>query len=81
MIRIRVNLSEKVYEAAKREARRLGVSISELIRRSLRTLLPADESRPWMRYAGMINTGDRSASQKIDDIVYGQKDRGGFGSD
>ena len=48
--------------------------LAELLRRSLRTLLPADDSKPWMRYAGMIETGDPQASQKIDDVVYGQKD-------
>jgi hypothetical protein len=31
-------------------------------------------SQPWMRYAGMIETGDPRASQTIDDVVYGQKD-------
>ena len=34
----------------------------------------ADHSKPWMRYAGMVETGDPAASQKIDDVVYGQKD-------
>jgi hypothetical protein len=37
-------------------------------------MLPADESKPWMKYAGMIETGDPTASQTIDDVVYGQKD-------
>jgi len=74
MIRTQVSLSQQEYEAAKREAARLGISLAELLRRSLRTVLPADASKPWMRYAGMIETGDPSASQKIDDIVYGQKD-------
>ncbi|OFV96496.1 MAG: hypothetical protein A3H28_06165 [Acidobacteria bacterium RIFCSPLOWO2_02_FULL_61_28] len=55
----------------KREARRLGISLAELLRRSLRTILPADDSKPWMRYAGMIETGDPCASQKVDDVVYG----------
>jgi hypothetical protein len=73
MIRTQVSLSEQEYHAAKREARRLGISFSELLRRSIRTLLPADASKPWMRYAGMIETGDRMSSQKIDDVVYGQK--------
>ena len=67
-------MSGREYDAAKREARRLGVSLAELLRRSLRTILPADDSKPWMRYAGMIETGDSRASQKIDDVVYGQKD-------
>ena len=74
MVRTQISLSALEYRAAKREAARLGISLAELLRRSLRTLLPADEARPWMRYAGMIETGDRRASQKIDDVVYGQKD-------
>ena len=74
MIRTQISLSGREYDAAKREAKRLGISLAELLRRSLRTLLPADESRPWMRYAGMIETGDPKASQRIDDVVYGQKD-------
>ena len=74
MIRTQISLSGREYDAAKREARRLGISLAELLRRSLRTLLPTDDSKPWMRYAGMIETGDPQASQKIDDVVYGQKD-------
>ena len=74
MVRTQISLSDLEYRAAKREAARLGISLAELLRRSLRTLLPADERRPWMRYAGMIDTGDSQASQKIDDVVYGQKD-------
>jgi hypothetical protein len=74
MIRTQISLSEQDYDAAKREARRLGISLAELLRRSLQTILPADDSKPWMRYAGMIETGDPMSSQKIDDVVYGQKD-------
>jgi len=74
MIRTQISLSEQEYKAAKHEAARLGISLAELLRRSLRTILPVDASNPWMRYAGMIETGDPSASQKIDDVVYGQKD-------
>ena len=74
MIRTQISLSGREYDAAKREARRMGISLAELLRRSLRTILPADDSKPWMRYAGMIETGDPRASQKLDDLVYGQKD-------
>jgi hypothetical protein len=74
MVRTQISLTEKEYEAAKREAHRLGISLAELLRRSLRSMLPADESKPWMRYAGMIETGDKTASQRIDEVVYGQKD-------
>jgi hypothetical protein len=74
MIRIQISLSEKEYKGAKHEATRLGISISELLRRSLWALLPLDESRPWMRYAGMIATGDPRASQNVDDVIFGQRD-------
>ena len=74
MVRTQISLSEQEYKAAKREAARLGISLAELLRRSLRTVLPADASKPWMRYAGMIETGDPNASQKVDEVVYGQKD-------
>jgi hypothetical protein len=73
MIRTQISLSEAEYEAAKREAARLGISLAELLRRSLRTMLPSDETKPWMRYAGMIESGDNQSSRRIDDIVYGQK--------
>lgn len=74
MVRTQISLAEQEYAAAKREARRLGISLAELLRRSLRAMLPVDRSKPWMRYAGMIETGDPKASQRIDDLVYGQKD-------
>ena len=73
MIRTQVSLSEADYRAAKEEAKRLGISCAELIRRSLREVLPVNESAPWMRYAGMIESGDPHASQRIDEIVYGPK--------
>jgi hypothetical protein len=74
MIRTQISLSAEEYNAAKREARRLGISLAELLRRSLRSVLPADESRPWMRYAGMVESGDPYSSQHIDEMVYGRKD-------
>lgn len=73
MIRTQISLSEAEYEAAKREAARLGISLAELLRRSLREILPVDDTKPWMRYAGMIESGDAQSSRRIDEIVYGQK--------
>ena len=74
MIRTQISLSEDEYDAAKREATRLGISLAELLRRSLRGVLPIDKSKPWMRYAGMVETGDPESSRHIDDIVSGRKD-------
>jgi hypothetical protein len=73
MIRTQVSLTDEEYQAAKREARRLGISLAELLRRSLRNLTPVDQSRPWMRYAGMVESGNPQSSRGIDDVVYGQK--------
>ena len=74
MIRTQISLSEEEYDAAKREAARLGISLAELLRRSLRSVIPVDESKPWMRYAGIVETGDPESSRHIDDVVYGRKD-------
>jgi hypothetical protein len=74
MVRTQISLSPEEYEAAKREARRLGISLAELLRRSLRNLLPVDESRPWMRYAGMVESGDPKSSRKVDEVIYGQQE-------
>lgn len=71
MIRTQISLEEAEYDAAKREAARLGISLAELLRRSLRAVIPADGSKPWMRYAGMVETGDPRSSERIDEIVYG----------
>ena len=73
MIRTQISLSRDDYAAAKREAARLGISLAELLRRSLRTTLPAGEEKPWMKYAGMVESGDPDSSQNIDDVVYGHK--------
>lgn len=74
VVRTQISLTKEEYVAAKREARRLGISLAELLCRSLRTFLPVDEARPWMRYAGSIESGDAAASQKIDELVNGHKD-------
>jgi hypothetical protein len=73
MIRTQISLSAEEYRAARLEAKRLGISLAELLRRSLRELLPVDQEKPWMRFAGMIESGDARSSQRIDEIVYGQK--------
>lgn len=73
MIRTQISLSEADYRAAKREAAQLGISLAELLRRSLRSVLPGDESKPWMRYAGMVESGDPRSSAHIDEVVYGSR--------
>jgi hypothetical protein len=74
MIRTQISLSKREYELAKQESRRLGISLAELLRRALRRVLPVEESKPWMRYAGFVESADSASSQHVDDIVYGQKE-------
>jgi hypothetical protein len=79
MIRIQISFEEGDYALAKREAKNLGISLSELVRRSLRRSLPAPGEAPRercdvMRYAGFIESGNPNASQTIDEIVYGWKE-------
>ena len=74
MIRTQVSLTEEEYRAAKEEARRRGISLAELLRQSLRGLLPVDASKPWMRLAGIVESGDPASSRKIDEVVYDRKD-------
>lgn len=66
-------MDEQDYEAAKKQAKELGISLAELVRRALREQLPAESDQPWMQYAGMVQSGDSDASVTIDDVVYGQK--------
>jgi hypothetical protein len=71
MVRPRITLTESEYAAAKSEATRLGISFAELVRRSLRSTLPHDPSKPWMRFAGMVASGDARSSCSIDEVAYG----------
>ena len=70
MVHTQISLTEEEYLAAKREARCLGISLAELLRRSLRHMLPLDEDRPWMRHAGMVESGDGASSVTIDDMTF-----------
>ncbi len=74
MVRTQISLTEQEYAAAKREARRLGISLAELLRRSLRTIVPPAGEPDWMRYAGMVSSGDSESSHSVDELVYGRKD-------
>ena len=73
MIRTQISLDEEDYRRAKREARRLGVSLAEYFRRALERMLPVRSKKPWMKYAGFVASGNPKSSQEIDDVVYGQK--------
>ena len=74
MIRTQVSLDKQEYALARKEARSLGISVAEFVRRAIRDHLPSPATAPWMRYAGFVETGDPRSSESIDEIVYGTKD-------
>lgn len=74
MIRTQVSLDVQEYSLAKKEARSLGISVAEFVRRAVRQALPPRGKGPWMRYAGFVESGDSNSSQSIDELVYGAKD-------
>lgn len=74
MIRTQVSLDEQDYALARKEAKALGISVAEFVRRAIRSVLPPPKKAPWMRYAGFIETGNPRSSRSLDDVVYGPKD-------
>jgi hypothetical protein len=74
MIRTQISLEKREYALAKKEARQLGISVAEFVRRAVRDALPPAGNAPWMAYAGFVASGNPESSQAVDDIVYGQKD-------
>lgn len=73
MIRTQISLPEEDYELAKAEAAASGISVAEFVRRAVRDKLPLNQDAPWMRYAGLVESGNSRSSQTIDDVVYGEK--------
>ena len=74
MLRTQVTLDEHDYKLAKKEAAALGISVAEYVRRAIRSTLPPSAKPSWMRYAGLVESGNPQSSQLIDEIVYGGKD-------
>jgi phage gpG-like protein len=74
MLRIQVNLDEQDYKLAKKEAAALSISVAEYVRRAVKNTLPPTGRPKWMRYAGLIESGNSRSSQSVDEIVYGHKD-------
>ena len=74
MIRTQISLDGRDYKLLKKEAAAQGISLAEYVRRAIRRALPAFTQQPWMRYAGLVESGNRHSGRSIDEIVYGHKD-------
>lgn len=73
MIRTQISLDKQDYALAKKEAKVLGIPVAEFVRRAIRRVLPPTGQAAWMRYAGLVETGNPRSSQTIDEVVYGSK--------
>ncbi len=72
---ITITIPDDLDTEAAAEAKRLGISKSELIRRGLAAVLPEREIEPdedlWRRLAGFAGAGLSTEPGDIDRIVYG----------
>ncbi len=73
MLRARISPEESDYKLVKKEAKSLGVSVAEYVRRALQNTLPPKGQPHGVRYAGLVESGNPKSSQSIDEIVYGHK--------
>lgn len=71
---ITITIPEELDTAAAAEAKRLGISKSELIRRGLTALLPDHsveaKANPWRRLAGFASEDATAEPGEIDQVVY-----------
>ena len=73
MIRTQVSFgTNKSMPLLSEEAKALGISLAEFVRRAVRDRLPIAQQSPWMREE--VESGDPNSSASIDEIVYGSKD-------
>jgi hypothetical protein len=73
MIRTQISVDEELYRRAKLVARRNGISLAELCRRSLEAIVAKEPSnKPWMAFAGIVE-GESSDSESVDDVLYGRE--------
>ena len=72
---VTITIPEELDAEAAAEARRLGISKSELIRRGLAAVLPAERldtgTDPWIELAGFGGDGLSVEPGEIDTVVYG----------
>jgi hypothetical protein len=72
---ITITVPEELDADAVTEARRRGISKSELYRLGLRSILPdpiaVDRDDPWRSLAGFVDSDLSTEPGEIDDVVYG----------
>ncbi len=74
MTRLTIRLHAEEHALVKKEAKALGISLAEFVRRAVLDKIRFSNQAPWMRYAGMVASGDSKSTLSIDAIVYSSKD-------
>lgn len=70
MIRIQISVDRELYERAKSVAKRQGISVAELCRRSLRETVSSEPvDKTWLAHAGILD-GEPDDSKTVDEVVY-----------
>ena len=73
MVRMQTSLDEHEYMLAREQAKKLGISVAELVHRAIRDALSLQANRTWMSYAGLVDSGNSRSSQSIDEVVYRER--------
>ena len=74
MVKAHVSFDENLYQAAREEAARQGISFAELCRQALADALEhRDEDKPWMRFSGILEGDDPDASLTVNEVVYNRE--------
>ena len=70
MVIMQFSLDRDLYERAKSVAKRQGISLAELCRRSLRETVSSEPvDKPWLAHAGTLD-GEPDDSKTVDEVVY-----------
>ncbi|MEP7351697.1 MAG: CopG family transcriptional regulator [Acidobacteriota bacterium] len=72
-IPVSIDLSDREHGLAIREAQALGISIEEVMLRSVRQNLAVMKKKPWMRFVGMVASVKPNCIDLIDETVYGSE--------
>jgi len=72
--RTQKRFGERDYSSAEEQAAAQEISVAQYVCRAIRSALPPSGRPKWMRYAGLVESGNPRSSRSIDETVYGQKD-------
>lgn len=70
MVRTQISVDRELYERVKSMAKRHGISLAELCRRSLRETVSSEPvNNTWLAHTGILDGGPDD-SKTVDEVVY-----------